>query len=128
MSIYYEIINKKGKYETIFFGINIIRNIPEDFEYEVGKMITTSIDNPDEICGNGIHYFLSKEAAIGFSNLGSTSTDGRITKFYNNNGKFVFSLNNEDIKKGTGIYTRNGLITKYLNYCNQKKMKINLLI
>jgi len=113
------IINKKGIYKTLFFGVNITRNIPEDFVYEVGKMITTPFDNPDSICGNGIHYFLSKEAAIGFSNLGSTSVDDRITKFYSNNGEFVFSLNNEDVKRGINISIRHELISKYLHYCNQ---------
>ena len=128
LSIYHQItnkrknsiINKKGIYKTLFFGVNITRNIPEDFEYEVGKMIITSFDNPDSICGNGIHYFLSKEAAIGFSNLGSTSVDDRITKFYNNKGVFVFSLNNEDVKRGINISIRNELIYKYLHCCNQK--------
>jgi hypothetical protein len=116
------IINKKGIYKTLFFGVNITRNIPEDFEYEVGKMITTPFDNPDSICGNGIHYFLSKEAAIGFSNLGSTSADDRITKFYSNNGEFIFSLNNENVKRGINISIRNELISKYLHYCNQIRL------
>ena len=90
------------------------------FVYVVGKEMTTSEydENPKEICGGGIHYFLSREAAFYYDSIPSNWCG--IWYVWRNDGRLGEKSNFKNGKNDGLCEIYDGAITTRYNFCNGK--------
>ena len=75
------------------------------FIYKVGEMVKVDDYNKDinVICAQGIHYFLTKEAAE-FYEIGSRKIKNRLFCQWNDNGCLISSCNHNKNGERHGLY------------------------
>ena len=79
----------------------------ESFIYQVGKVVETNYcSNINEVCGEGLHYFKTYDAALSWYYRNNTSQriDGQDIWYYEN-GQVKYEMNYKD-RKLDGKYIR----------------------